>query len=371
MIADVTGPMDETLQVAAYRNQLNAVFASVDPYRFTNRPTTSISSAWSGPIQTFRRADGLVLSAISDRNFLKDVLVKLGPLSGRRIFEIGTGSGYLAAILAELCGQKGEVVGCEIIDDLYKSSGEAIRELGLRNVTLHGGDFIEILPKQGVFDVILCTSSFSYLHPAITGACSPNGGLIAIPIEIPGGGDCMTIYQFAGKRLEVKAAFLSISVPTTGPYSGRAIWARQIREVVPDWDTRSVTTLSDAVTMGSTVRDSLGFRSHLLFADDRFRAFNLGPGPHLLRQGDMAFGYTSANFESFGLFNAGRLLLSGPDSLHLTSLFTDIFSRWAAAGRVTLAESRYAIDMANSTRHGFRFEAGFGTALCSEEIQRC
>ncbi|MFO0821280.1 MAG: protein-L-isoaspartate(D-aspartate) O-methyltransferase [Pirellulales bacterium] len=73
-----------------------------------------------------------------------------------RVLEIGVGSGYQTAVLAELCG---EVFGLEIIPHLAQAAEERLRNLGYRNVMIRAGDGSLGWPEHAPYDVILVAAS--------------------------------------------------------------------------------------------------------------------------------------------------------------------------------------------------------------------
>jgi protein-L-isoaspartate(D-aspartate) O-methyltransferase len=75
---------------------------------------------------------------------------------GERVLEIGTGSGYQAAILAEIAG---EVETIEILEPLANRAARTLAELGYRNVNVRVGDGWAGLPERAPFDGILVTAA--------------------------------------------------------------------------------------------------------------------------------------------------------------------------------------------------------------------
>jgi len=73
-----------------------------------------------------------------------------------RVLEIGTGSGYQAAVLAELCR---EVSTIEIIPELSKSASKVLKQLGYDNVHLRVGDGYAGWPEKAPFDAIMVTAA--------------------------------------------------------------------------------------------------------------------------------------------------------------------------------------------------------------------
>lgn len=100
----------------------------------------------------------------------------LGP--GDRVLEVGTGSAYQAAILAELVR---EVVTIEIVEPLARSAAARLERLGYRNVTvLHGDGYYGYRPAAP-FDAIIVTAAASHVPPPLIDQLRP-GGRIAIPV---------------------------------------------------------------------------------------------------------------------------------------------------------------------------------------------
>src|SRR5438034_9832307 len=79
---------------------------------------------------------------------------QLRPQAGDRVLEIGTGSGYQAAILAELVA---EVYSIEIIEPLAKTAEATLQRLGYKNVHVKAGDGYKGWPEHAPFDSIILT----------------------------------------------------------------------------------------------------------------------------------------------------------------------------------------------------------------------
>jgi protein-L-isoaspartate(D-aspartate) O-methyltransferase len=78
------------------------------------------------------------------------------PRASDRVLEVGTGSGYQAAVLAELVQH---VYTIEIEADLARTSAERLRELGYDNVTVRHGDGYVGWPEHAPFDIIVATAA--------------------------------------------------------------------------------------------------------------------------------------------------------------------------------------------------------------------
>lgn len=97
-----------------------------------------------------------------------------------RVLEVGTGSGYSAAVLAHLCAH---VVTIERIAALAVAAREVLAELGLRNVEVREGDGSLGVPDRAPFDAIVVTAAPAGGPPqALLGQLTPGGPLVC-PVE--------------------------------------------------------------------------------------------------------------------------------------------------------------------------------------------
>jgi len=100
---------------------------------------------------------------------------------GAVALEIGTGSGYQAAILSQLAAA---VYTIEIIPELGRSAAERLRRLGYANVTVRAGDGYHGWPDRGPFDAIVVTAAADHVPPPLVRQLKP-GGKMVIPIGGP------------------------------------------------------------------------------------------------------------------------------------------------------------------------------------------
>ena len=107
----------------------------------------------------------------------------LGVQEGEKVMEIGTGSGYQAAILSELGG---EVYTIEIVEPLGMAAKRRLKALGYRNVTLRIGDGYNGWPEVAPFDAIMVTAGAETLPQPLMEQLA-DGGRMVIPIGPHGG----------------------------------------------------------------------------------------------------------------------------------------------------------------------------------------
>jgi len=102
----------------------------------------------------------------------------LRPKSGHVVLEIGTGSGYQAAVLAELTGK---VYTMEIIEPLGNQAKKRLAQLGYRNVEVEFADGYYGWPSQAPFDGIMVTAAASHVPVPLVQQLKP-GGRMVIPV---------------------------------------------------------------------------------------------------------------------------------------------------------------------------------------------
>jgi len=98
--------------------------------------------------------------------------------AGDRVLEIGTGSGYQAAILAEIAGS---VYSIEIIEELGTQARALLQSIGYRNVKTRVGDGYYGWPEAAPFDAIMVTAAASHVPPPLLKQLKP-GGRMVIPL---------------------------------------------------------------------------------------------------------------------------------------------------------------------------------------------
>ena len=100
----------------------------------------------------------------------------LDPKKDHRVLEIGTGSGYQAAILSRLAG---ELYSIEIVPELARSAAETLSRLGFRHVTVREGDGYRGWPEKAPFDRIILTAAPPEIPQVLLDELKPEGRLIA------------------------------------------------------------------------------------------------------------------------------------------------------------------------------------------------
>src|SRR5689334_813796 len=119
----------------------------------------------------------------------------LGLKGGETVLDVGTGSGYQAAVLAEIAAQ---VCSIESISSLADAARKRLRDLGYFNVEVMTGDGYQGCPERAPFDGIVVTAAAPHVPPALVAQLKP-GGRLVIPI---GGGYEIQYLKLLTKRAD-------------------------------------------------------------------------------------------------------------------------------------------------------------------------
>ena len=115
----------------------------------------------------------------------------LRPRRGMKVLEVGTGSGYQAAVLAQIgC----RVFTIEIFKALATSARERLRRLGYRDVAVRHGDGYQGWPEEAPFDAIIVTAGAEHVPRPLIEQLKP-GGRMVIPVASAPGGEELTLVE--------------------------------------------------------------------------------------------------------------------------------------------------------------------------------
>jgi len=132
---------------------------------------------------------------------------------GDRVLEVGTGSGYQAAVLAELSEH---VFSIEILPELARQAAARLQGLGYGRVRVRSGDGYQGWPEAAPFDAILVTAAAPGVPPALT-AQLKEGGRLVIPLGPPGGVQTLKRYRKTQGKLVEEASLAVRFVPLVRP----------------------------------------------------------------------------------------------------------------------------------------------------------
>jgi len=131
------------------------------------------------------------------------------PKAGHTVLEICTGSGYQAAVLAEMVKQ---VYTIEIIEPLGKAAAERLKNLNYKNIEVKIADGYAGWKEHAPFDAIIVTAAAPYI-PAPLKDQLKNGGRMIIPVSAPDGEQQLILIEKSGNKYKTTSMMQVRFVP--------------------------------------------------------------------------------------------------------------------------------------------------------------
>jgi len=129
-----------------------------------------------------------------------------------RVLEIGTGSGYQAAVLSQLVS---EVYSIEIVKGLAERAAETLKRLGYENVKTKWGDGYQGWPDEAPFDALIVTCAPDKIPQALVDQLK-EGARMIIPVGEDGGIQKLYLLEKTGGEVKKKSVMSVRFVPMTG-----------------------------------------------------------------------------------------------------------------------------------------------------------
>jgi protein-L-isoaspartate(D-aspartate) O-methyltransferase len=171
-----------TLRAAAVANAMRAV----PRHRFL--PGFSIEEAYADRAIAIKLRDDEVVSSISQPSMIAQMLELLAPLPGDRVLEIGTGSGYNAALLAEMVGPQGHVTTVDLDGDLVESARTTWEMLGYERICAYAADGSARISDRTPYDRLVVTARSDDIAAAWWQMLRL-GGRLVVPLRLEGAGE--------------------------------------------------------------------------------------------------------------------------------------------------------------------------------------
>jgi protein-L-isoaspartate(D-aspartate) O-methyltransferase len=229
------------------------------------------------PLIIFADEHGEVLSTISQPSFVLRMLEMLKIERGHRVLELGTGSGWNAALIGHLVGPTGHVTSVEIIPPVAEMARETLAALGVTNVDVVMGDGGDGYAPGAPYDRITFTAG-AYDLPRPFYAQIKNEGLMLMVLKSQGGGDSLFILRKVDDHFESVVSLPCGFVQMTGKHQIDGLEPMRLEEQ-PEWAEFTDKEISrTGFWWGGIGRESfmwrtLGIRSFLAMTEPDFQSF--------------------------------------------------------------------------------------------------
>jgi protein-L-isoaspartate(D-aspartate) O-methyltransferase len=136
---------------------------------------------------------------------------------GERVFEIGSGSGYQAAIIAKIIGPKGVVITTEIVPELVNFAKQNLKRAKISNVEVYENDGSKGMPEKAPFDKIIITSACREFPKPLLEQLKPEGIIIG-PVGSKYEQEMVRGIKGKDEKLELESLGKFIFIPIYGKY---------------------------------------------------------------------------------------------------------------------------------------------------------
>ena len=236
----------------------------------------------------FGDEDDDVPSTISQPSFVLRMLDMLKLERGQKVFELGTGSGWNAALIGNLVAPDGCVYSLELIPEMAQTAAATMDALGIKNVNVIEGDGGEGYAAGAPYDRAIFTAG-AYDLPHQFFEQIKEGGLLLIVIKSGGGGDTLFLLQKEREHFESLEGMPCGFVQMKGKYQLDSLKPIQL-EALPEWSELKQKPINTRPFWwgGKGKEDfpwrTLGIRSYLGITEPSFRAFKMERDNEHLRE---------------------------------------------------------------------------------------
>ena len=217
--------------VRCYREWGTKEWHRVDPANLAEHIPTLYANR---PLALFGNDDQDILSTVSQPSLVLRMLDLLQLKAGDKVFELGAGSGWNAALMGHLVGPEGLVVSIEIIPELARSASETIESLGISNVRILAGDGAEGYKHSAPYDRAIFTAG-AFDLPHCFYEQLREEGLLLLVIKTEGGGDNLFLLRKTGDHFESLESYPCGFVQLRGRYRFENLESVVIEEAIPEW----------------------------------------------------------------------------------------------------------------------------------------
>lgn len=206
--------------------EIEKAFLKYPRHRFV--PEYSVTEAYSDhPLLLYENEP--FTSTISQPSFVLQILQKLQIEKGHKVYELGTGSGWNAALMSDHVGPTGMVVTSEVIPEIASRAEKILKEMKVKNVVVFSGDGFEGYPEKAPYDRVIFTAG-SREFPTKLFSQLKDGGLMVFVRQRDFGVDMLELLRKDGTEWTLLSAtpcqFVSVNrqKKQTRTDGGSLIW---------------------------------------------------------------------------------------------------------------------------------------------------
>jgi protein-L-isoaspartate(D-aspartate) O-methyltransferase len=178
-----------------------------------------------------RRIDGMPASSTSQASLVAKMLELLDLGEGMTVLEVGAGTGYNAALLAEIVGDQCRVVTVDVLKDVVDQTRRLLAGAGYPQIQVLLRDGFEGVPEQAPFDRVVATVGCSDLSPYWAGQLADDGAML-VPLAHASSHPLVLVRKDGGAlrgRMVLRTGFITVR----GPLHIEELWARGVQVTDP------------------------------------------------------------------------------------------------------------------------------------------
>jgi protein-L-isoaspartate(D-aspartate) O-methyltransferase len=214
-----TVPRHRLLETFYYRDQAGATTVQHDPEAPRREDLELIYAATA---LATRQVDGMPSSSTSLPSLMAEMLELLELGDGMTVLEIGAGTGYNAALVAEVVGDQRLVTTVDVQADVVEQTRRLLARAGYPRIRVRLGDGFDGAPGHAPFDRIVATVGCSDLSPHWAEQLADDGTML-IPLEHAGGHPLVRLRQDHGE-LSGQVVHWTGFMPVRGPLHIEDLW---------------------------------------------------------------------------------------------------------------------------------------------------
>jgi protein-L-isoaspartate(D-aspartate) O-methyltransferase len=216
-----TVPRHRLLETFSYRDETGSHTVEHDPWHPRREDLEII---YADTAMATRRLNGIPTSSTSGSALVARMLELLELGDGMTVLEIGAGTGYNAALLAEIVGDQQRVTTVDVQADVVEQTRRLLSRTGYPQIRVRLGDGFDGVPEHAPFDRIVATVGCGDLSPRWAEQLA-DGGTMLVPLDHAGEHPLVRLRRDHG-TLSGRIAGWTGFMPVRGPLQIEDIWPR-------------------------------------------------------------------------------------------------------------------------------------------------